>query len=54
MLCQSRRGREKAFNLGFREPDDVSIQEAIELNNRFIAELERIRDAAQGLTIEQD
>jgi|SRR5262245_26354703 len=47
-------GRKLLQSIGFREPDDVSIKEAIELNNRFIAELERIRDAAQGLTIEQD
>jgi hypothetical protein len=38
-------------SVGFREPDDVSIQAAIEANDRLIATLEAIRDAAQGLTI---
>jgi hypothetical protein len=35
-------------------PDDVSIAAAIEANDAFIARLEAIRDAAQGLTIDQD
>ena len=39
-------------SVGFREPDDVSIQAAIEANDTLIATLEAIRDAAQGLTIE--
>src|SRR5262245_29493804 len=47
-------GRKLLQSIGFREPDDVSIQEAIEANNQFITVLERIRDTAQGLTIEQD
>jgi hypothetical protein len=41
-------------SVGFASPDDVSIQAAIEANDAFIARLEAIRDAAQGLTIDQD
>jgi hypothetical protein len=41
-------------SVGFVSPDDASIQAAIEANDTFVAELERIRDAAQGLTIGQD
>jgi hypothetical protein len=40
-------------SVGFKEPDDVSIKEAIEANDEFIKELERIRNAAQGLALEQ-
>src|SRR5262245_6452821 len=47
-------GRKLLQSIGFEEPDDVSIQAAIEANDAFIARLEAIRDAAQGLTIEQD
>ncbi len=39
-------------SVGFAQPDDVSIQAAIEANNAFIAQLEQIRDSAQRLTIE--
>src|SRR5262245_134801 len=46
-------GRKLLQSVGFREPDDVSIQEAIAANNEFIKELERIRIAA-GDVIEQD
>jgi hypothetical protein len=35
-------------SIGFSEPDDVSVQAAIEANDRFIAELGAIRDQAQG------
>jgi hypothetical protein len=41
-------------SIGFKEPDDVSIQSAIEANNAFIERLEAIRNRAQGLTIDQD
>jgi ABC-type transporter Mla subunit MlaD len=41
-------------SVGFAAPDDASMQAAIEANDVFVAELERIRDAAQGLTIGQD
>jgi hypothetical protein len=41
-------------SVGFASPDDISIQAAIEANDAFIARLEAIRDAAQGLTIDQD
>jgi hypothetical protein len=47
-------GRKLLQSVGFREPDDASIQAAIEANDAFVAELERIRDAAQGPTIDQD
>jgi hypothetical protein len=47
-------GRKLLQSVGFREPDDVSIAAAIEANDVFIARLESIRDAAQGLTIDQD
>jgi hypothetical protein len=47
-------GRKLLQSVGFASPDDVSVQAAIEANDEFIARLERIRDAAQGLTIGQD
>src|SRR5262245_57275811 len=40
-------------SVGFKEPDDVSIKEAIAANDEFIKELERIRNAAQGLTLKE-
>ncbi len=40
-------------SVGFATPDDASIQQAIEANDVFIAQLEQIRDRAQGLTIDQ-
>jgi predicted nucleic acid-binding protein len=45
-------GRKLLQSVGFSEPDDVSIQAAIEANDIFIARLEAIRDRAQTLTIE--
>jgi hypothetical protein len=45
-------GRKLLQSVGFASPDDASIQAAIEANDTFVAELERIRDAAQGLTID--
>ena len=47
-------GRKLLQSVGFNEPDDVSIKEAIEANDDFIKELERIRNAAQGLTLDED
>jgi hypothetical protein len=47
-------GRKLLQSIGFKEPDDVSIQSAIEANNAFIERLEAIRNEAQGLTIDQD
>jgi hypothetical protein len=47
-------GRKLLQSVGFASPDDASIQAAIEANDVFVAELERIRDATQGLTIDQD
>jgi hypothetical protein len=46
-------GRKLLQSIGFKEPDDVSIQEAIKANDEFIKGLERIRIAA-GDVIEQD
>jgi hypothetical protein len=40
-------------SVGFHAPDDVSIQQALELNHTFVAGLERIRDQAQQRLIEQ-
>src|SRR5436190_7744815 len=45
-------GKRLLQSIGFTEPDDASIQAAIEANDSFIARLETIRDSAQGLTIE--
>ena len=47
-------GRKLLQSVGYREPDDVSIAAAIVANDAFIERLEAIRDAVQGLTIEQD
>jgi hypothetical protein len=47
-------GRKLLQSVGFREPDDVSIQEAIKANDEFIKELEAIRNAARGPMLEQD
>src|SRR5262252_4202976 len=46
-------GRKLLQSVGFDEPDDVSIKEAMEANDEFIKELERIRNAAQGIALEQ-
>jgi hypothetical protein len=40
-------------SVGFSQPDDVSIQQALELNHTFVAGLERIRDQAEQRLIEQ-
>jgi hypothetical protein len=47
-------GRKLLQSVGFAAPDDASIQLAIEANDAFVAELERIRNAAQGPAIDQD
>ena len=44
-------GKRLLESIGFSAPDDVSIRAAIEANDRFIAELEAIRDT-RLLTIE--
>jgi hypothetical protein len=46
-------GRKLLQSVGFKEPDDVSIQAAIEANDAFIDRLQQIRDSAQGLTLQQ-
>src|SRR5262245_40667160 len=45
-------GRKLMQSVGVREPSDDDIQAAIEANDAFIARLEAIRDAAQGLTVD--
>jgi hypothetical protein len=47
-------GRKLLQSVGFASPDDASIQAAIEANDIFVERLEAIRDAAQGLMIDQD
>ena len=39
-------------SVGFKEPDDVSIEAAIAANDRFIDELQQIHQRAQALTVE--
>src|SRR5262245_15678583 len=46
-------GKRLLQSVGLSEPDDVSIQAAIEANDAFIERLEAIRNAA-GFTIDQD
>ena len=47
-------GRKLLQAVGYRDPDDVSIQAAIEANDVFIDRLKAIREAAQGHTLDQD
>jgi hypothetical protein len=49
-------GRKLLQSVGFKEPDDVSIQQAVEANDTFIDRLKAISEAAQGLrlTLDQD
>jgi hypothetical protein len=47
-------GRKLLQSCGLREPDDVSIQQAIEANDTFVDRLKAISEAAQGLTIDKD
>jgi hypothetical protein len=46
-------GRKLLQSIGFAEPSDADIARAIEANDIFVAELERIRDVAQGIIIDQ-
>src|SRR6516225_6793592 len=46
-------GRKLLQSVGFKEPDDVSIQQAIQANDAFIDRLKAISEAAQGLTLDQ-
>ena len=45
-------GRKLLQSIGFREPDDASIREAIEANDVFIDTLQAIHQRAQALTVE--
>ena len=47
-------GRKLLQSVGFREPDDISIQAAIEANDAFIERLEAIRDSAQRLALSNE
>jgi hypothetical protein len=47
-------GRKLLQSLGFKEPDDVSVQRAVEANDLFIDTLQRIHQDAQGLTLEHE
>src|SRR5262249_37054970 len=46
-------GRKLLQSIGFREPDDASIQEAGEANDLLIDTLQAIHKRAQALTLEQ-
>jgi hypothetical protein len=46
-------GRKLLQSVGFKEPDDASINAAIKANDAFIDRLTAIRDKAQALTIDQ-
>jgi hypothetical protein len=46
-------GRKLLQSVGFKEPGDVSIAAAIELNDTFVDGLQRIYQQAQELTLEQ-
>jgi len=46
-------GRKLLQSIGFREPDDASIQEAVEANDLLIDTLQAIHKRAQELTLEQ-
>ena len=41
-------GRKLLQSIGFRDPDDASIEEAIKIQNAFVAQLEAIRNAAES------
>src|SRR5262249_9612771 len=45
-------GRKLLQSVGFKEPDDVSIKAAIELNDKFIDDLQAIHQRAHALTID--
>ena len=47
-------GKKLLQSVGFKDPDDVSIAAAIELNDTFVDGLQRIHQQAQGLMIEHD
>src|SRR5262245_6456114 len=47
-------GKRLLQSMGLREPDDVSIQLAIEANDAFIDRLKAISEAAQGLPREHE
>jgi hypothetical protein len=46
-------GRMLLQSIGFKEPDDVSIRAAIELNDTFVDGLQAIYQRAQSLTLER-
>src|SRR5262245_28884370 len=46
-------GRKLLQSIGFREPDDASIRDAIVANDQFIDQLQQIHQRAQTLTVDQ-
>jgi hypothetical protein len=46
-------GKKLLQSIGFKEPDDVSIQAAIELNDTFIDGLQQIHQRAQAFTLDR-
>jgi hypothetical protein len=44
-------GRRLLQSVGLREPDDASVQDAIEANNAFVARLEQIKARAEGTLV---
>jgi hypothetical protein len=47
-------GRKLLQSVGFKDPDDASIKAAIELNDKFIDDLQAIYQQAQRLMIKHD
>jgi hypothetical protein len=47
-------GKRLLQSMGFKEPDELSIQQAIEANDAFVDRLKAISEAAQGLPPDQD
>jgi hypothetical protein len=46
-------GRKLLQSIGYASPSDADIAQAIEANDQFVAELERIRAIAEGTIIDQ-
>jgi hypothetical protein len=48
-----RLGRKLLQSIGYASPSDADIAQAIEANDQFVAEVERIRTIAEGAIIDQ-
>jgi hypothetical protein len=46
-------GKKLLQSVGYAAPSDADVALAIQANDVFIAKLERIRDQAQGIIIDQ-